>query len=61
MTSTGSLNQLKRKWQFACFLMKTQAYDTPVMLALKYFIRTFVLASKSPKDIFLASLRFSTS
>ena len=56
MTSTGSLNQLKRKWQFASFLMQT-----PVMLTLKYFIRTFVLASKSPKDIFLASLRFSIS
>ena len=61
MTFTGSLKPLKGKWQFACSLMQTQTDDTAVMLASKYFIRTFILLSKSPKDLFLASLLFSIS
>ena len=59
MNSTGSLKPLKGKWQFACSLMETQTYDTPVMLALKYLIRTFALASKSQKDLFVSSLLFN--
>ena len=59
MTCTGSLKPIKGKWQLACSLMETQTYDTPVMLDLKYITRTFVLAPKSPKDLFLSSLLFN--
>ena len=59
MSFTRSLKPLKGKWQFACSLMQTQIYDTPVMLASKFVIRTYILPSKSPKDLFLASLLFS--
>ena len=61
MTSAGNLMQLKSKWQFPHSLMQTQTYDTPVMLAFKYFICTFVLASKSQKNLLLASFRFAIS
>ena len=63
MTSTGTLKPLKRKWKFACSLIapQTQTYDTPVILDLKYFIRTLVLAFKSPNTVFVASLLFSIS
>ena len=39
--------------------MEIQTYDTPVMLALKDFARTFFLSSKSSKNLFLACLVFS--
>ena len=39
--------------------MQPWTYDTPAMLAFKYVIRTFVLAFKSQKDLFLASLLFN--
>ena len=40
-----------RQVQFASFLMQTQTYYTPVILALKYLVRIFVLASKSQKKL----------
>ena len=61
MTSAGTSKQLKGKWQFLHSLMQTQTYDTPVMLSFKYLIRTFVLASKSQKNLLLASFRFAIS
>ena len=59
MTSTRILKHLKAKLQFPCCLMEIQTYDTPVMLALKDFTRTFFLSSKSSKNLFLACLVFS--
>ena len=50
-----------RQVQFASFLMQTQTYYTPVILALKYLVRIFVLASKSQKNLNLAPLLFSFS
>ena len=63
MTSTATLKPLKLKWQYACSLIAPQAqtYDTPVMLALKCFIRTLVLAFKSPNTVSVASLLFCIS
>ena len=63
MTCTATLKPLKRKWYFSCSLIapQTQVYDNPVILALKFFIRTLVLAFKSPNTVFVASLLFSIS
>ena len=62
MISTSTLKPLKRKLQYACsliilgslkllifdFCSNFKAYDTSVMLALKRFISSLVLAFKSP-------------
>ena len=61
MTTNGTLKPVKGKWQFARSLMQTQTYYTPVILALKYLVRIFVLASKSQKNLNLAPLLFSFS
>ena len=63
MTSTATLKPLKLKSQYSCSLIapQTQTYDTPVMLALKCFICTLVLAFKSPNTVFVASLHFRIS
>ena len=63
MTSTGALKRLKCKWAIFCSLIapQTQTYNTPVMLALKRFIRSLVLVFKSPNTVFVASLLFSIS
>ena len=50
MTSAGNLKPLKCKLHIASFLM----YHTPVMLALKCFICTLLLAFKSPNTLFAA-------
>ena len=63
LTSTGTLKPLKWKWQFAysSIAPQTQTYDTLVMLALKSFIGTLVIAFKSPNTVFVAFLLFSIS
>ena len=55
MTSTLTIKPLKNNRQYACSLiaLQTQTYDTSVMLAFKFFTRTFVLAFKSPKAVFV--------
>ena len=63
MTTTETLKRLKCKWAIFCCLIapQNQTYNTRVMLALKCFIRTLVLAFKSPNTVFVASLLFSIS
>ena len=63
LTSTGTLKPLKWKWQFAysSIAPQTQTYDTLVMLALKSFIGTLVIAFKSSNTVFVAFLLFSIS
>ena len=58
MISARTLKPLKRNWQYTCSLIavKTQTCDTPVMLALKCFIRTLDLPFKSPNTVFVDSL-----
>ena len=55
MTSTGNLKPVKCKLHIASSLM----YHTLVMLALKCFIRTLLIAFKSPNTLFAACLLFS--
>ena len=58
MTSARTLKPLKCNWQYTCSLIapKTQTCDTPVMLALKCFIRSLVLPFKSQDTVFVDSL-----
>ena len=63
MTTNGTLKPVKGKWQFARSLMQTQTYYTPVILALKYLVRTFFVftCNCKKKNLFLASFLFSFS
>ena len=63
MTSRRALKRIKCKRAIFCSLIapQTQTYDTLVVLGLKCFSRTLVIAFKSPNTVFIFSLRFSIS